>query len=365
MTQDDSLLLIPEIMGWPEPTSIVASKHYVQLKAEINETLLRAGKLKFEVSGTEHGHSLFYHENRVPEFEEIIEHIDLMYRSFIEFKKRYSKRRICDCATCSQIHQLELGIIAHVGQIVPIAVGNMIRLHGPPVIFAEKLIHNELPEKSYALFTEKLFGYRKKKSPIDPFWSFDKSSIQYPDLGEIDFHYVSLVNRQYNNIIISENVPGNITSFPYLKEVEIDQRFDIVFDMLTDLSIRNVWYKMQENTRYVGKEVARVGDTFSCIMQNKEYSYEVVTGDFGEGNIVYGEKPINPPIVEEMTTYFIIEPLSENKVRLRYELHYIPRKGIGKLIIPFFKMGAGKQMERALKNFKQMCETTHKASFHI
>ena len=122
---------------------------------------------------------------------------------------------------------------------------------------------------------------------------------------------------------------------------------------LTD--INGLWNRDVEHLHYEQDRVNRVGTKHRCVVGGNLIEFETITGDFGGDRLVYGERIIESPLVDDVASYYILE--SEGQAtRVRLEVHYKPRPFPRSLLAPVFRFGFGRRLPGVLRSVKEVAE---------
>lgn len=333
---------------------VLSKNHSSMILSELMDVIIGAKELLTVSSQLIESKVLFHLEGDVPEVEEVILHAIRMHNVFNEALHNYINTSICPCAACSSADQLYLRLVVHSGDITFITVKDNTKLHGPAVILANKLLNNDLEESDCILFTDKLLGDAEIVKLSDSKLKVQRTKMNYKDLGEIEFNYIALHNKK-PELEKSIGHLGTKSKFPIRKQVYIEQLPEIVYEVLSNLKYRLEWNTHILEVKYDETKLNRVGIEHVSVIQNREVIFETVTNNFGENKIVYGERSTSTPFVKELTNYFILENV-DGRTKLTNEIHFVPKRGVKKLVMPIFKIGLAKNMDKVLASLKVCCE---------
>ena len=278
------LIFIPDISGFSKFVSDTEISHSQHIIAELLEILIDSNQLGLNVSEIEGDAILYYKEGELPEFNSILEQIKSMYFNFHSHLKQYELSRICQCGACTTANDLQLKFVLNYGDVSFNKIKDYIKLFGKEVIVAHRLLKNDINEHEYALFGQNLIeayvdGIDLSSSP----WikELTVGSEEY-DIGRLDYKYTSL-SGLYENIpspeIKSFGLKGTKT-LVMETEFEFDVPIDLVFNVLSDFSLRDLWNDKVKASDQLNGAVTKNGSTHRCLINNNSRDPFFVAHDF-------------------------------------------------------------------------------------
>ena len=351
-----SLLFIPDISGFTQfvnETEINHSKHII---SELLDLLIKENDLGLEVAEIEGDAIFFYQYENIPGPDEFFEQVKKMFLKFHNHLKLYEYRRICPCGACSTATNLTLKFVVHAGDIAFIKVKDFRKPHGKDVVLVHRLLKNNIQEKEYLLITDQLMErWGANHTPEKGQCVINTGSSSYPQLGEVDYHFMKL-DHLHNQVTIPVHEEEQNNKKSSIKvEIYIDRPKEIVFEVVSNFDYRHEWIPNVDEFEYEGNKVNRVGTKHFCVIGDKKIEFETVSKDFGSNSLVYGEKLAKFPLVKEFINYYIIESQGRGTL-LTIEVHYRPWPIIGWFFIPFFRNFLMKSHWESLELIKKTAE---------
>lgn len=355
-----SLLFIPDISGFTEFVSSTEVAHSQHIIAELLELIIDSDQLGLTVSEVEGDAVLFYKRGDTPPLEAIVRQAELTFQAFHTHLKRYDTHRICNCGACRTAHHLSLKVVAHAGPVELISVKGFEKPYGSDVILAHRLLKNGIEEAEYLLLTEPLINGTRPGPSTESEWpdwvSFVDGAATYDTLGHVDFQYVPLSPLLSR---LPDPPPPSLpekTRNPIVATGHIECPPPKVFDLISNFDKRLRWNPDVDEIEYEEGRVNRVGTHHRCVIDGQLIDFETVTNDFGEGRMVYGETIEDPPLVESVTCYYVLEPEGSG-TRLRVEAHYKPKPFPRSLAAPLFRFGFGRRLPGIVRAIKKSAES--------
>ncbi len=278
------LIFIPDISGFSKFVSNTEISHSQHIIAELLEILIDSNELGLNVSEIEGDAILYYKEGELPEFNSILEQIKSMYFNFHSHLKQYELSRICQCGACTTANDLQLKFVLNYGDVSFNKIKDYIKLFGREVIVAHRLLKNNINEHEYALFGQNLIeAYVDGIDLGSSQWikELTVGSEEY-DIGRLDYKYTSL-SGLHENIpppeIKSFGLKGNKTLVAKTT-FEFQAPIDLVFDVLSDFSLRDLWNDKIKASDHLNGAVARNGSTHRCLINDNSRDPFLVAHDF-------------------------------------------------------------------------------------
>jgi hypothetical protein len=359
-----SLLFIPDISGFSDFVNRTEVSHSQHVVAELLELIIDSDELGLTVSEVEGDAVLFHKKGEVPPLDAIVHQASLLFQAFHARLRDFETRRICDCGACSTAHTLSLKIIAHSGPIEILEVKRFQKPFGPEVILAHRLLKNDLESHEYLLVTGAMLeaqGVEADGSMPDaaspPWGDWATGSSTYDDLGPVPYRYLSLSP-------LLERIPepplptaATRSKNPLIRDTFVNRPLPELFELVSNFDSRLLWNTSVDDLRYEADRLNRVGTRHQCVIGGDLIEFETVTDDFGEGRVAYGERLLDPPLVKELSVFYVMETEGDG-TRLRMEVHYLPRAFPGSLLAPFFRFSFGRRLPVTLKAIKEVAEST-------
>lgn len=189
-SNQEALILIPDISGFTKYVSSVNQEHGQEKVALLLESILDNNSMNFEVSEIEGDAILFY--SLKPSFsgEDIMIQCRLMFSAFHQ-KLNEFKSDGCKCASCQKLGGLSLKFILHFGKLGSIMVKDYCKLFGRDLIIAHRLLKNNIDSKEYILITESFI----KHFNLNMDAKNNQSIIDIEDIGTLAITYFDLSEK--------------------------------------------------------------------------------------------------------------------------------------------------------------------------
>jgi len=351
---DTSLLFIPDISGFTEFVNQTEVNHSQHIISELLEIVIDANDLSMKVSEIEGDAVIFYREGAVPVLEKIVEQAEKMFLLFHNHLKYYESRRVCDCGACSTAHNLSLKFICHAGTLGFTQIKKKSKPFGPALVKAHKLLKNSIVGDEYILFSDYFdseISFLKKTYP------FERGSGSYEKLGMVEYNYISLTYLldQLDSIPPPEK-PKKVSK-PISKQIIIDQKIEIVFEVMTNLELRSLWNKSPKELQYERGKVNRVGTRHTCIFPVDSLEVETIKADKDNYDKAFAEKAQNFKMGKTLILFYYIKELSAEQVLVEFQIHIEPYPIIGGLLKQLILPSLKKQFAQSAQTFKEVCES--------
>jgi hypothetical protein len=286
------LIFIPDISGFSKfvnETDVVHSQHIIE---ELLEILIDANEMNLQLSEIEGDAILFYKSESADSMKDLMDQVQSMYTNFHSHLKKYEHDRICQCGACTTANMLKLKFVIAFGDVGFSKIKNHSKLFGKEVIVAHRLLKNSVTPDEYVLITdEALNKYSVQDQPIGNI-EFKRSRETY-DIGEIDYHFASL--QPFFESIPQPTIESyglNDSKTQVLKsEVTIEGPIDLVFNVVSDYSIRHLWQVGLKGSDKLNGKIYKNGSTHRCLINNKDNDPFFIAHDFKIDNdrIVFSE----------------------------------------------------------------------------
>ena len=354
-----SLLFLPDISGFTnfvQTTEIGHSQHVI---SELLEILITSNKLGLELAEIE-GDALFFYREEVPDLHAILDQVEAMFAAFYTHLHLLGKNRICPCNACANAPNLQLKIIAHIGDLQFINVHNKRKPFGTEVIEAHRLMKNSVKSDNYFLMSKTLSDYIHLASGHDnSLFKFSQGSDTYDNIM-LEYVYA---------IINKENL--TLKPFPEAIEVSMKRRADFnyksefpisaeqLLELITNYSYRHHWAEGVDKIEFQENEVTRLGSEHVCVIGGKHLEFVTVTKQGNPGELIYGELTSSPPPVDELYQFYFISPINTNSCKLRVEVYLEAKSIIKKLVLKLLvKRVLKKSIEKSMNSLLNFTRTS-------
>jgi len=353
--ENPMLIFIPDISGFSafvNNTDVAHSQHIIE---ELLETIINANEIGLEVSEIEGDAVLFYKAGEMTSIKELFQQVELIYTKFHTHLKMYEHTRICQCGACSSANNLKLKFVINFGDMRFNTIKDHVKLFGKEVIVSHRLMKNEVPHAEYVLFTNNVITDEKDRAEADSLgWGkLEQNSEEY-DIGNIEYQYMTLdplSQRIPVPHIESYGLKGAKTKI-LENNIIIEAPINMVFDVLSDFSIRHFWSSRIKGSDKLNGKISRNGSTHRCLINDNKYDPYFVAHDFksSTGKIVFSETDlrVGVSIVYELT----MVDLATTKIRTH---SFVSGKYLKPLIFSlFFKKKfekAGKESNAKLSDY--------------
>lgn len=349
----NSFLFVPDITGFTEFVNKTEIDHSQHIISELLENIIDSNQLGLEISEVEGDAVLFYKKNDVPGLKEIYEQAKKMFLNFHSHLKLYDSHRICQCGACSSASKLSLKFIVHSGEIGFTNIKNNIKPFGLDVVLIHKLLKNDINHGEYILFTNQYLEDRQEE--------IDRFSNEKLNSGETEYEKIGRINYQYIPIAkLCDQVPNPpplILPAKVKKPVVEEHVFDLslmeAYEYLSNFDLKKKWNKNVSEFKYEKGKINRIGTKHICVFERGKAEFESVTNNFGEGNLVYGEKLLKFPLAKDFIIYFILSP-QEHKTKIRTEFHYTPFPIFGWILKPIINLNIKKINRNFIHSFSKV-----------
>lgn len=353
-----SLLFLPDISGFTEFVQTTEKEHSQHVIAELLEVLIEANTQDLQLAEIEGDALFFYKENEVPSLEMLLAQAETMFTAFYSHLKLLEKNRICPCNACESAVNLQLKIIAHIGELQFIHIQDKRKPFGVQVIEVHRLLKNNVASDNYLLLSKDLVDQiNLQKNYYSKLFKFEEGKNEYDG---------KTINYLYSNIKKGEL---KLRPFAQAKKLSFSAPPNLVFkfefpisasqllEYITNYTYRNHWAKGVDELNFNENEVTRSGSEHLCVINGKQLNFTVVTKAGKPGQFVYGELTTSPSFVDEFYQFYTISPLSKNSCQLMVESYFIAKSPIKKIMIAFvFKGAVKKSIQKSLDSLLQFAK---------
>jgi hypothetical protein len=153
------LMVIADIGGYTRFMNLHRTSlgHAQELVGKLLEAVIRASKGRFEVAKLE-GDAVFLFARipawKEPDLEPFTERVRLIRQKFLEVQRSLNTNRLCTCDGCTQVGQLKLKFVSHLGEAAFQKVHRFVELAGVDVILVHRMLKNSVPLREYVLMTD-------------------------------------------------------------------------------------------------------------------------------------------------------------------------------------------------------------------
>ena len=349
----NSFLFVPDITGFTEFVNKTEIDHSQHIISELLENIIDSDQLDLEVSEVEGDAVLFYKKNDVPGLNDIYEQAKKMFLNFHSHLKLYDSHRICQCGACSSASKLSLKFVVHSAEIGFTNIKNNLKPFGADVVLVHKLLKNDINHGEYILFTNQYLEDRQEE--IDRFSNnkLNSGASEYEKIGHINYQFLPIAKLHElvpdpPPVILPKKVKNPVT-----KEHVFDLSILEAYEYLSNFELKKKWNKGISEFKYEKGKINRVGTKHICVFENGKAEFESITNDFGEGNLVYGEKLLKFPLAKDFIFYFILTP-QEHKTKIRTEIHYTPFPIFGWILKPIINLNIKKINRNFIHSFSKV-----------
>ena len=328
-----SLLFLPDISGFTKFVQTTETTHSQHVISELLEVLLRANTEDLQLAEVEGDALFFFKEEEIPSAEKLLAQVETMFTAFYSHLKLLEKNRICPCNACASAPNLELKIIAHCGELQFINVQDKRKPFGTEVIEVHRLMKNSVDSDNYVLLSKDLTSQIELPQDYHSrLYMFNSGSNEY-DGVKLDYAYSIIDKEKLKLRPFAQAKRVNFSKPPTLifeKEFPISAR--VLLEYITNYAYRHEWVKGVDKFEYNANEVTRLGTEHVCVIDGKHLNFVTITKDGKPGQLIYGELTTNPGPIDELYSFYVISPLTENSCKLEIEA-YLKGKSIFKRLL--------------------------------
>lgn len=310
------LLFLPDISGFSKFVNNTEIDHSQHIIEELLEILIDANEINLEVSEIEGDAILFYKTGAPGNFDKLLAQVESMYLKFHTHLKMYEHTRICQCGACSTANDLKLKFIITYGEVGFNKIKDHYKLFGKEVIIAHRLLKNKVSHDEYVLITKEAMDGHDADVDLSGWGKFEKVTEEY-DIGTIKYHYNLLDS-------ISQNIPSPKIESYGLNEskklvlessLEIESPIDLVFNVLSDYSIRHLWSVGIKGSDQLNGKISKNGSTHRCLINDNASDPFFVAHNFNatKDYIVFTETDYD----KKVSVVFTLKKLSTNTTLLK------------------------------------------------
>ena len=351
-----TFIFIPDISGFTRFVNQTAIDHSKHIISELLEVIIDSDDLGLTVSEVE-GDAILFYKDQVPDVKEILEQSEKTFINFHNHLNRYETERICRCGACETAARLSLKFIVHSGNIQPINIKNFIKLHGPDVILAHRLLKNSIVQNEYVLFTDNFKNALSDGSLAKQFsWIKLMEGADEPDTGDkIKYSYIPLQElfkfvKEPKKITIPELSPRKLKL-----EVVINKSVDDIYDIFTNLNRKMEWEDTILDIIPQDDKINQAGSVHTCVIDQGRLDIQALGRVEDEHQIIYAERVDEFSIFKEIIRVYTFEK-HNGHVHVKLDLEFKLKLGLLKLFRPIFKRILLKQSQNNLQKLKKFSE---------
>jgi hypothetical protein len=347
--ENKGLLFIPDISGFTRFVNQTDIEHSRLIIQELLEVLINSNETGLEVSEIEGDAILFYKYGESPGLPALYNQVQKM---FCEFHKRliaYDQTKFCQCNACLSAVGLSLKVITHYGEFTGYTIKQFNKLIGKDVIVAHQLLKNDIDQHEYWLVTNELVN-DESPAGFEQWMKWDRSSKQ-TETGEVGFHYTQLARLKDQ---LEPDPPPELELSDKVKLLSVSREFDAeiihLFHATGDFHYRSRWQEgvkaVEEVSHYlprVGMRFRRLQDDGQAVIYSSHYHYTPERIQFGETDED-----------RRQSTYYVIEQVGDNKVKLTIDYYERKRPGAKFLFNLSRKNKLEAKINRSLDNLAKL-----------
>ncbi|WP_175455394.1 DUF2652 domain-containing protein [Pricia antarctica] len=327
-----ALFFIPDISGYTKFINETEINHSTHIITELLEIIISSNILNLKVSEIEGDAVFFYRLGDSASIEELIKQTEVMFVKFHQHLKLYEHDRICQCGACSTAHQLTLKFVCHFGETTIRNIGKHIKLFGPDVTLAHRLLKNNVLVEDYLLITSSLNFSEGWKIPdwIEP----RKSVNNYKGIGTVSYTYfpltplktgIDVMPKQSNTMKFDRPVSSSMVMKSALKKLH---------SVITNFSLRPKWVFGLLYIKAPTENLSTIGSKHLCIMPTTKMEFTITSQKLNDGEIQYVEQSNTIKWLAPLNIIFTMTRVSEKKTKLSISINY-RRKKLSGLYLDF------------------------------
>ncbi len=316
-----SLLFLPDISGFTEFVNTTEVSHSQHVISELLEVLLDANSLNLQLAEIEGDALFFYKEGEVPSMEMLLAQVERMFTAFYSHLKLLETNRICPCNACAMAPNLELKIIAHVGELQFLNVQDRRKPFGSEVIEAHRLMKNSVDSNNYVLMSRSLSEeIRLSPNYRSMLFNFDEGKDTY-DGKDVEYIYSIIRKEDLKLKPFNQAKKVHFNDDPIL---HLDYKFPVaapvLLEYITNYKYRHNWVDGVDSFEFNEHEVTRIGSEHVCVINEKHIDFITVTKEGKPVQFVYGELSTSGNPLGEVYQFYIITPINQHSCKLEVEV---------------------------------------------
>jgi len=353
---NQTFIFIPDISGFTRFVNQTAIDHSNHIISELLEVIIDSDDLGLTVSEVE-GDAILFYKNHVPDVKEILEQSEKTFINFHNHLNRYETERICRCGACETAASLSLKFIVHSGNIQQIKIKDHLKLHGPDVILAHRLLKNSIDQNEYVLFTDNFKNALSNPSLARQFsWIKRMEGLAESDTGDkVKYSYFPL-QELFKFVKEPKKITIPVLSPRKLKlEVVINRSVDDIYDIFTNLNRKMEWEDKIQDIIPQDDKINQTGSVHTCVIGQSRLDIQSLGRVEDEHQIIYAERVNEFSIFKEIVSVYTFEK-HKGQVHVKLDLEFKLKFGLLKLLRPVFKMILLKQSQNNLHKLKNFSE---------
>lgn len=362
--ESQALIFIPDISGYTKFITETETKHAKHIIIELLEVVIKADKLKMNVSEIEGDAVLFYRKGDPPKLSELISQAKKMFLDFHTHLKIIQRDNVCQCGACRSAVKLTLKFVSHYGTLEEVTIQNFSKIMGSDVILAHRLLKNNIDDDEYLLITEDyLITQNNSDAGFDGWVKFYEHKESFKNFKEVQIKYVPLSEVKKELPDVSKLRKSD---FDYANpdiSIFIDAPILLVHELLTDIDAKlNYVPGLKEIKDNV--PVNRINTSHTCVFDDLEIHFVTQQNEVKEKEISYVEQGEASIGIAFISDYKLKEKGKGTKLSLkifpgRISKNHSFYKRVFYIIMT--KLAISKLRKASAKNleaFKTFCEKT-------
>jgi hypothetical protein len=240
----------------------------------------------------------------------------------------------------------------HHGHLAEMKVGNFVKLSGPEMIIAHRLLKNSIDKHEYLLITEKLLQQvTDLTEAAEMEWA--RSSEEYASIGKVDYSFALLDKAKLK-------VPEPPTPQTYYhtddtsyKLITIAADFLNSYMVMMNIPGRAQW---MPNLRSVDQDMPDpfIGSIHHCIFEDHQSIISPLQMVSSDEEIIYAESCKIKEMDLSLVYEFIFKKTGNNTCSVAYRFMNAGESPLSQEEIIFLS----KSMQQAIEKLKEYCEKT-------
>jgi Protein of unknown function (DUF2652) len=290
--ESQALIFIPDISGYTKFITETETKHAKHIITELLEVIIKADKLKMQISEIEGDAVLFFRKGDPPKLNDLLSQAKKMFIDFHTHLKIIQRDNVCQCGACRSAVNLTLKFVSHYGTLEEVTIQNFSKIMGSDVILAHRLLKNNITDDEYLLITEDYFSTQNDADAgLDEWVKFYEHKESFKNFKEVQIKYVTLTEFKNELPDVSKIKIFNYDFNEPDGEIFIDAPILIVHELLTDLD---------EKINYVPglKEIKdktpvnRINTSHTCVFDDLEIHFVTKSNEVKDKEISYVEEGV-------------------------------------------------------------------------
>ena len=237
---EKATILIPDISGYTEFTSVTEIDHAAHIITELLELIVESNNMGFTLAEIEGDAVLFYRKGEPLPLQDLVDQCMSIFKNFHTRLMIIERDTVCQCGACQSATNLTIKFIAHFGEIKEIKCANFVKATGVDMIIAHRLLKNSIDSDEYILITTPCIDCSQDALPANIVkWTLSKQD--YKAIGEIEFEYALL--SDYKEQIPKPPKPKEFVIIQGDADLEVDINKPMleVYQTLINVDERTNW----------------------------------------------------------------------------------------------------------------------------